>query len=71
MKHRWHCAEECISNDSISNREYINYFFQNQTVVTKDEVNTFEWERSGLEGYFADIKSFEKKASLLDMIVEL
>ena len=67
---RWLEAEEIIAQKLEYKIAYRDAFFPNQKVVTKDEIGEFEWNRLGLNGYFAEAELFKRPASLLDMIVE-
>ena len=68
IKDRWLEAEEIIAK-SINVNNYIKDFFD-EPVITKDQVDTFVWDRKKLPGYFAPASMFEDKISLLDMVIK-
>jgi len=67
IKGRWLEAEEVIAQ-SIWRDAYINFCFENEPIVTKDEVSNLRWKQFNLQGYFAPARLF--KISLLDMMME-
>jgi hypothetical protein len=69
VKGRFLEGEQVIAKHYWSKRHYLDFFFPNMTIVTRDEVGEFTWSRLGLEGYFADATLFERKTSLLDMVL--
>jgi hypothetical protein len=69
IQERWYELEELILQDEKQKEIYIERFFPNQTVVTKDEIGELNW--GNLEGCFADAELFKpRKSSLLDMVIE-
>jgi hypothetical protein len=70
IKGRWLEGEEVIAQDEVLKFSYLDTFFPNQEVVTKDEVDEIEWSRLGLEGYFANAELLKRPTSLLDMVIE-
>jgi len=70
IKGRWYEAEEIIASHHECKDGYIQEFFDNEPVVTKDEVDIIFWQRKNAPGYFAPASWFEDKVSLLDMMVK-
>ncbi len=64
---RWPEAEEAIKQSDYESH-YISYFFS-EPVVTKDQYSELEWEKAGAVGYFAPRRLFERKESLIDMMI--
>jgi len=49
---------------------YLDDYFENQPVVTKDTVGIVRWESKNLQGYYAPASLFDNKVSFLDMMVK-
>ena len=58
IKGRWLEAEEIIAKTQ-HRKNYIEHFFD-ESVVTKEQVDTIQWERMNLLGYFAPASLFNK-----------
>ncbi len=68
IQDRWPEAEEVIAQGNYKS-EYISNFFS-EPLVTKDQYSEFEWERVGAVGFFAPQKLFDRKESLIDMMID-
>jgi len=66
---RWPEAEKIVAQSKYKD-DYVQEFFGDELVVTKDEVDIIQWERKNVQGYFAPASWFEDKVSFLDMMVE-
>ncbi len=68
IKGRWPEAEATITQGNYK-LSYISYFFS-EPVVSKDQCSDFEWERAGAVGFFAPVRLFERKNSLIDIMID-
>ena len=66
IKDRWPEAEQSIAQ-SCHVDIYIRKFFD-EPVITKDKVDIIQWERKKQVGYFAPVRLFEEKYSVLDLM---
>lgn len=71
IKDRWIEAEYLISQNDYASRAYLEVFFPNTEVVTKEQIDDYRWAKAGAIGYFAPKELFKyKPCSLLDTLLE-
>ena len=63
IKGRFLEAEPAIAKDVKYLIQYTVAFFENETVVTKENVSEFRWSQAGAEGFLAPAKLFKDKNS--------
>lgn len=69
LKGRFYQAEPALCN-SEQFEEYVEQWF-GEPVVTRDQIDEYEWSRTAALGYLAPARWFSRKASIIDTMLDI